>query len=491
MNFPFAGSAAAVPSRWVSSPNHSGFRRKALFLLIPLGALLVVALPPLYSLGAIFGIGALLFFLAQPFVGLLALAFCVPFESVYNLHAGGLNVTVTNFVVFCVAFAWLSRGIAMGKLETGVMPWRPALLLYGGVLILSVTQATNYVGSAKELLKWGQMLVVYMAACSMVRTRRDLRILLAVLFVAVIAESSVGVLQVIRHSGPSSFARGALLRGSGTFDQPNPFAGYLNMVLPLAVAFLVFRVFPRRAMWFVALVTAAGVLGSLSRGGEIGSAAALITIAAFTSKLTKPFLLLGAVVLATAIAAAVVGAVPSTYSDAVLQGFGIANIDVSNPSPETWNVAERLAHMEAGLHMFADHPFLGVGIGNYPAQYANYRVAPVWGPDLGHAHNFYINIAAEAGAIGFAAYLFLIGSAMYICIQAYRRAPDALGRAISLGGLAILVGYSFHQFFDNLFVHGMEVQLALIMAAVTRAGYASADELDPPPAGDAEPARPA
>jgi hypothetical protein len=37
--------------------------------------------------------------------------------------------------------------------------------------------------------------------------------------------------------------------------------------------------------------------------------------------------------------------------------------------------------------------------------------------------------------------------------------------------LAVLVGFSFHQFFDDLLVHGMEVQIGLIMAAVTRAGY--------------------
>ena len=39
-----------------------------------------------------------------------ALTFCVPFESVYNLHAGGFNLTITNVVVFCVTAAWMVRG---------------------------------------------------------------------------------------------------------------------------------------------------------------------------------------------------------------------------------------------------------------------------------------------------------------------------------------------------------------------------------------------
>jgi O-antigen ligase len=298
-----------------------------------------------------------------------------------------------------------------------------------------------------------------------------------VMFVAVLAESAVGIAQVGLHSGPSSFARGAVLRGSGTFDQPNPFAGYLNTVLPLAICCLVFRVLPRRWMWLVVAVTAAGILGSLSRGGELGSVAALLTIGLARTKVVKAFLLLAVATGALVAAGLVVGLLPGSLTDPIAQGLGIANVDVVNPNQFDWSTAERLAHMEAGLHMFADHPYIGVGIGNYPAQYPNYRVAPVWNANLGHAHNYYINIAAEAGVVGFAAYILLFGSAMAVCVRTYRRATnDPFGQMLGLGGLAVLVAFSSHQFFDDLLVHGIEVQLALIMAMVTRCALTAPEE---------------
>jgi len=471
LNLPFSGSSFDAPPVRIRSGSQAPFRRYGLPLLIALGAIVIVVVPALYGVAAILGIAALLFFLARPYLGICALTFCVPFESVYNLHAGGVNLTVTNFVVFCVAVAWLTRGVSTGDLAAGITPWRAALLIYGAVLIASLSQATDFVGSAKELLKWGQMLFAYMIAVSLIRTRKDLKTLLAVMFVAVITESAVGMAQVVLHSGPGSFARGAILRGSGTFAQPNPFAGYLNTALPLAVCCLIFRVFPRHWMWLVTIVTAAGVLGSLSRGGELAAAAALITIALATTKVIRGFLLLGVAVIALVGAGVVAGVLPTAVVDPVTAGLGINNVDVANPTEYTWSTAERLAHMEAGLNMFADHWWLGVGIGNYPAQYDKYRVAGPWDANLGHAHNYYINIAAEAGAVGLAAYLFLFGSGMVVCVRSYRQAPDALGRAISLGGLAMLVGFSCHQFFDDLLVHGMEVQIGLIMAMVTRAGY--------------------
>ncbi len=471
------------PTRIVRS-DRARVWRYALPILIGVGAIAIAVAPALYCVAAILGMAALLFFLSHPYAGMCALTFCVPFESVYNLHAGGFNLTITNCVVFCVTAAWLVRGISTGDFSPGAVPWRPALLVYGFVLIISVTQSIDYAGSAKELIKWGQLVFIYVVACSMLRTRKDIRLLLTVMFVAVLAESAVGIAQVGLHSGPSSFARGAVLRGSGTFDQPNPFAGYLNTVLPLAICCLIFRVLPRRWMWLVVAVTAAGILGSLSRGGELGSVAALLTIGLARTKIVKAFLLVAVATGALVAAGLVVGLLPGSLTDPIAQGLGIANVDVVNPNSVDWSTAERLAHMEAGLHMFADHPYLGVGIGNYPAQYPNYQVAPVWGPNLGHAHNYYINIAAEAGVIGFAAYILLFGSAMAICLRTYRRSTEPFGKTLGLGGLAVLIAFSSHQFFDDLLVHGIEVQLALIMAMVTRCGLTTPEEPTTEPSRD-------
>ena len=66
---------------------------------------------------------------------------------------------------------------------------------------------------------------------------------------------------------------------------------------------------------------------------------------------------------------------------------------------------------------------LGVGIGNYPVVYPRYQVAPVWIHPLGHAHNYYVNVAAEAGVVGVAAFLIVLVSAFVIATHLYRIFP--------------------------------------------------------------------
>ncbi len=70
----------------------------------------------------------------------------------------------------------------------------------------------------------------------------------------------------------------------------------------------------------------------------------------------------------------------------------------------TFSVIERLTHWQAAVRMAETQPWLGVGFGNYAAAYPDFRLL-LWENALGHAHNYYLNVAAEIGAIGLLAYL--------------------------------------------------------------------------------------
>ena len=69
--------------------------------------------------------------------------------------------------------------------------------------------------------------------------------------------------------------------------------------------------------------------------------------------------------------------------------------------------------------MWRDHPVLGVGVGNYPIAYARYSL-PKWRMALGHAHNYYLNIAAETGLLGLLAYCMLWATATWQTVQAVK-----------------------------------------------------------------------
>ncbi len=144
-------------------------------------------------------------------------------------------------------------------------------------------------------------------------------------------------------------------------------------------------------------------------------------------------------------------------------GFDVESVEVTD---DNFATVERVAHWVAAWRMWADHFWLGVGIGNYPAAYPQYRLAR-WEDPLGHAHNYYFNIGAEAGLVGLLAYLLFVVATAWHAVRFAIRAPDWFGRGVALGVLAVLLATAVHSLFDNLYVHGMAVHLGLLLGSVT------------------------
>jgi O-antigen ligase len=151
------------------------------------------------------------------------------------------------------------------------------------------------------------------------------------------------------------------------------------------------------------------------------------------------------------------------FSD-FLPYLGVVDVRGLEVTDANFAVLERMAHWQSALSMWTDRPWTGVGIGNYEQVYARYAL-PLWTLPLGHAHNYYLNIAAEAGTLGLVAYLCLWGLALIGVWRALRRTSGWLWGVV-LGVLGMLVHLSTHNLFDNLFVHGMYLHVAILLGVV-------------------------
>jgi O-antigen ligase len=134
--------------------------------------------------------------------------------------------------------------------------------------------------------------------------------------------------------------------------------------------------------------------------------------------------------------------------------------------------------------MLQRHPLLGVGPGNYTIAYETptgsdqppMSVRP-WYESRGHAHNYYLHIAAEAGILGLCAYLLLVGALVLQALRALRTARGWLWRGVAVGASGVVAAVAFHNLFEQLHVLNMGLQLGPIWALLVAAERHGHDEL--------------
>jgi O-antigen ligase len=208
----------------------------------------------------------------------------------------------------------------------------------------------------------------------------------------------------------------------------------------------------------------AALLMSWSRGAWLGFAAAFILMNLAYSRRGAALFALLCLLVASALLLASIQALPQSiiqrFTD-FLPYLSISDVRGIKVSPANYAVLERMAHWQAAWGMFNDRPWLGVGIGNYEPVYPAYSLQG-WPEPLGHAHNYYLNIAAEAGLIGLAAYLVLWGAAFWQAWQVIRTA-HGYWRGVAVGILGVLTHLSVHNLFDNLHVHNMYLHVAILL----------------------------
>ncbi|HEY3991678.1 MAG TPA: O-antigen ligase family protein [Ktedonobacteraceae bacterium] len=529
------GSQPIRPTSWLRTTYQTARNTIATPTLVGvIGVALALALllvPPLpWSIRIPFYLILLVWTILRPRLALYLMAFAVPWGSFDYISISGLRLDSADILVFFLVIGWLlswSLPAYMGggrDREKGKIPVYLflAIVLLIGVMFLSMTVAISKKDSLKEIAKWLEFIVLVMVGAQYLRTRRQIWTLVCFIIVGAISQSFFGYAQAIFGLGPQSFVRGFNLRIYGTFDQPNPYAGYLNMSLAITVSILLLgRDWLTRLLAGLATCLIGGAFYlTQSRGGQVALASALLVIVLVGMPRIRVWMRILIVAIFTLVLGMIAGVIPLYLFDQVSHFLGLSGISLQAPNPADYSTAERLAHWIAGINMYLTHPVLGVGIGNYPDAYANYYVT-IFVNSLGQAHNYYINIAAETGTIGLVIYLFFI-TAMLVAggqavhqvglrrTQARANAPSPKGRipaplsrhdklmllirparflqhyrrqerfeiagkltndrALAIGLMASLVTICVHNLVDDLYDHSLTNLMALLLIALIALG---------------------
>jgi putative inorganic carbon (HCO3(-)) transporter len=454
-----------------------------------LGALALAVMPLTTVIGVVLVASVVIGTLLEPGIGLIVTLIAGPWAAWMNTYYPGLlPIDAGQLMIGFTLGAWVLDGLAKRELVIPRSPLLIPLLLFVGWAGVTQLWAPNLTFGIPEVIKWIEIILVMLLAID-VAQRRGVQWILAGIFATASLQALIGIYEArLRGVGPLGFRLyEGVYRAYGTFEQPNPFAGFVGMVLPIAIALAAYFGLRILALGLrrlslvrllldvlrftlyagVALLLATGLFLSFSRGAWLGAAASIGVLIVFAPRRLWIGVALAAVALIGLLGPASAGLLPSAISERLADAgtlFDIRDVRGVPINDANYALIERQAHWQAALNMLTEHPWRGVGFSNYQPLYEQYRLLN-WPMPLGHAHNIYLNIAAETGVIGLGLYLLLWISIFVLTFRTIRHVHGA-ERAIAIGLMGTWVYLGTHMLVDNLYVNNIHLMIGALLGSL-------------------------
>ncbi len=258
----------------------------------------------------------------------------------------------------------------------------------------------------------------------------------------------------------------------GFFVLANSLGGMLGTALLLGSGALIASSHQRRRAAVIAtglLVVAGCLLLTKSRTAWCGTAAGGAVLAWWVlrkrSAISNRFLIAGGAVLLAAVLLVPLAAM-----------LGGLDAEVLSEAPKS--LAYRLQYWTGTLDIVREHPWLGVGPGNFRWHYLQHKL-PQASEEISDPHNFVLDVAANAGLLGVVGLLAVLGAFLWTVVRLNRAdfvSQEATGNATQVAeyqgaraiGLSVLLVAAWQAVFegqaaaDLLTVGGAAVLLAFL-----------------------------
>jgi O-antigen ligase len=349
-------------------------------------------------------------------LGLLCLvAFLSPIWAAQfkPLPALAMQSIILVAVLLRLARNWKRRELGLPGGAIGLL-----MAIFAGLCLLSTVTSVSIHATLRELLNVFTYLLIFLLIVDMKEDRRGISLVLACLVVSSLVVSAVGLREYLL----SYRTAGSNWRVFSTFFNPDFFAGFLSLILPIILVW-----FLSSTSLSISTVTAcAGLLaiGSLLlTGSRFGALAGLLGIvvclalAGVSGCIKRPQKIRLLILLVPAILAAGVMAAPLLHKLSAAHGV----------SAEMYSLQFRLYAWKGAMHIALAHPIFGTGLGTFELVFLKY--AQVGFTKL--AHNSYLQISAEAGPLAALSLLLLLCIALWRGIAALlrRQIPNEVGSA--------------------------------------------------------------
>lgn len=402
--------------------------------------------------------------------GIIAMIFAVPLVFARISHPELVKVVFAEIIIWTLFVVWLCRCVETKDFSSRYTPLNKPILAFLAAVVISFIFSRYPSISVIDTMKFSSYAILFFLVVNFIDSEKKFNRIIKSLMLVTLVACIYGFLQRYQFEW---VVRWITERTSSTLGNPNFFAAFLIMMLPIAL-YLYFRKqkFISNVFYFILIVLIFGSLVyTFSRSAWIGSFVSIVFLCIsdlryFLKKKAKIFFVLLLVILFVwkgstyveteynnlSVLERVKGSFEPIHIEQIIKEVTKEEkiiMGSKKPFVDTVFDASRRMHYDISARIFSDNMITGTGPGTYGFMLPDYIKTKTlldlyYRPKTVHAHNEYLQIMAEMGFLGIAAFLWILLVFFYssyrIAINS-RKNPEKRNLTIALtaGIIAVLI----------------------------------------------------
>ena len=402
----------------------------------------------IYAICVVCIIAGVIFY--KPYLGVFFVIISIPFESRIDFGCISIYPLESILSIFVLIFIYkniVERHNCFGNIKL-VYCCIPFVLC----IMLSAVKSIELSLTVKEIVRWLELFMIYYLTINLINDEKKMRIILYSMFLTVTMVSVLGIIDYIRMEQ----------RAISLFGNPNPLAGYVNLIIPVLFGMLMTSaaLWERTALFIITMLSLAVLCFTHSRVAWL-SLILTMSILFFRVIFKKKVLLFLTILSAILAFAFLIPDIRDRFMDKVrLQDLN-------------YTLKYRATCHMIGYGMLKDNSILGIGIGNVPLLIKKFvdsgplliKKFVEGGPAMmqTHLHSLYLQILVETGLMGLCAFVFWLACVIKYLVSSLKASEKYENYWLFVGLVGGVIVYLFNNLTDVLVVHGIHLQWGILL----------------------------
>ena len=318
-------------------------------------------------------------------------------------------------------------------------------------IMLSAIKSIELSLTVKEIVRWLELIVIYYLTINLINDDKKMRVVLYSIFLTMAMVSVFGIINYLS----------AGWRAVSFFGNPNPLAGYANLIIPVSFGMLMTSVclWERITLGIFTVLSIIIWVFTFSRSAWFSLVLTMILVFSLIKVKKKRVVLLLVVFLAIS---AILLLSSNINRNEFMKTTTLNAVKVS--------LEPRALCYPIGLNMVKDDLILGIGIGNYPLLIKKYTKVyelthywQVYELTRHHLHNLYLQLFVETGFMGLSAFVFWLVCIVKYLVNSLKSLENSRHYWLFVGLMGGVIVYLFNNLADVLTVHGIHLQWGIIL----------------------------